>query len=161
MRKWQLVLMMCLALALVTHSARADKISETRRAIQSRYNALNAALMRRDLPAISAIHAADYQANVGERKNIDRAALLLSLRRSLKEMETIKGKTTVLQFSLNGTKATAWTRTRMDLEVRQPGHAPLQKLVVETSYKDIWIKRGRQWLRWRATLLKGKTLPNR
>src|SRR5256885_12420964 len=90
--------------------ARADATAEARRAIQSRYDRINATVLKRDIKGLKAFYTTDY-VFVGQRGDKHGLSeLQAGLERVLPRTTEVHGKTVVESIRLTGNTAVARVR---------------------------------------------------
>lgn len=123
----------------------AKREAVVRKAIQSSYNQINAALARKDLNAMWKMMAPDY---VGIHRNGERrtsAQQRLTMSRLMTRAKSLKGVSVIQKFRLRGRVATVWIKSTWRVTIPNQRHEDVTTKIVGFD-RDTWIEKSGGWL---------------
>ncbi len=142
-----LLLLLCLGVCQAP-SAGADTAAQARKAIQTAYDREDAAAAHRNINGILSNYAPDYQDREPNGLKVGLADVRQSLVVMFQNARAVTAKTTIQNFTLQGSKAIVTTKEYAMLTVASKAeHGQLHKIVLNSTDEDTWAKRGNRWLK--------------
>ena len=135
------------ALTVCASIAQASPATDARRAIQSAYTSMDAAIRHRDAAAAAAYYAPGYVSidpkghrATAQQEQQSAAGIFAGTR------GPIAAKTAIQAFTLSGPNAaTVTAREHMAATLVNPQTKQTAKVVFDATSRDLWIKTGRGW----------------
>ena len=128
----------------------ADSVADSRRAIQSDYDKMNAAAERRDDVGTLAYRTPDAVVVMG-RSVTTVAQERVNIKQLFASAQSITAQSLVKSLSLNGAAtATAMVREHMAMVMASPGSPQKVIFVINDTSRDLWIKTTQGWRQKRS-----------
>jgi ketosteroid isomerase-like protein len=135
------------ALFLVCPSLHADPPADAKRAIQQNYNAMNAAMAKKDINATMSFFNPDFVQITARGQRIPLADMRSGLQQMVTQMKGFQATTVVSKVALDSTgkTASATVRNTLKMTVANPQTNKDAKVVSTEDSVDTWIKTAKGW----------------
>jgi hypothetical protein len=129
-------------------AARADTVTQARKAIQAAYDREDAAVSRKDVPGILVNCAPNFQFITQNGMRGSLADARQGLTAQFQTPSSFVAKTTLQKLTLQGNKAVVTVKEyQMRTVVPKAPHVHPHKIVTVSIDEDTWVKHGNRWLR--------------
>lgn len=148
----------CLIAAPTLH---ADPAADARKAIQQNYNAMNAAMVKKDVAAAISYMTPDFIQFDAKGQKHTIAQMRSGLQQMVRQMKTLKATSAVSKVTVDaaGAKASANVHNTLTLTLPNPNTGKDSTIVSTEDSIDAWVKTAKGWrLKQSKTLKTTQTL---
>jgi ketosteroid isomerase-like protein len=146
------------AVTILAPVAHADPTADARKAMQTVYDKVAAAMAKKDMNGVMAYFTPDFQQIGPDGRKATLAEMKQMIQMQMQMMQNPKMKTTIQKFSLKGKEAKATVKQHFAASIVNPQTSKVIKVASDETSDDTWVKTARGWqLRKSVTLTSRQT----
>ncbi|NDD27072.1 MAG: nuclear transport factor 2 family protein [Proteobacteria bacterium] len=136
---------LCLIAASLLLCSACSRSGNARAEIQTRYDAMNAALKSKDADKFLAVLTPDFEQVGADKTSIKRAKMDEIARALVKETEQIDSTSTIEQVTVTGDRADVTVVTKQKVTVKNPVGDKSSVVEITSTSQDVWKNDKGEW----------------